>query len=135
MPSCIPLTALLALRALPISAACTAARLRSKQTITAAVALSCCSHACHNPLRLLLLRLIPQRLVQKKRWMSEQLYLELFALGGCLPGPTSTQVSFALGTVKKGVLGKSWEPGAGSAVLTSFRCHHPAILPAFHARD
>lgn len=38
--------------------------------------------------------------------MSEQLYLELFALGGCLPGPTSTQVSFALGTVKKGVLGE-----------------------------
>lgn len=46
-----------------------------------------------------------KRLVETKRWMSEQLFLELFALGGCLPGPTSTQLSFALGAVKKGVLG------------------------------
>lgn len=41
--------------------------------------------------------------------MSEQMYLELFALGGCLPGPTSTQLSFAMGTVKKGVLGELGE--------------------------
>lgn len=35
-----------------------------------------------------------------------QVFAELFSLGQCLPGPTSTQVSFAIGTVKKGVLGE-----------------------------
>ena len=58
--------------------------------------------------------LFMQRLVEKKRWMSEQLFMELFALGGCLPGPTSTQVSFAMGTVKKGVLGESGKEWVGS---------------------
>ncbi|KAG2453749.1 hypothetical protein HYH02_001960 [Chlamydomonas schloesseri] len=43
--------------------------------------------------------------VERYKWMSEQVFAELFALGQCLPGPTSTQVSFAMGTVKKGVLG------------------------------
>ena len=37
--------------------------------------------------------------------MSASVYLELLALSQCLPGPTSTQVSFALGVVQKGVLG------------------------------
>ncbi len=42
----------------------------------------------------------------KLRWMSHAVYMELFALGSCLPGPTSTQVSFAIGTVRQGVSGK-----------------------------
>jgi len=46
--------------------------------------------------------LLLQRFVDKLRWMSESVYMELFALGQCMPGPTSTQVSFAIGTVKKG---------------------------------
>lgn len=37
--------------------------------------------------------------------MSEEVYGELFALGQFMPGPTSTQVSFAIGIVKKGVTG------------------------------
>lgn len=49
--------------------------------------------------------LFQKRLVEKKKWMSDNLFMELFSLAGCLPGPTSTQVSFSLGTVKKGVLG------------------------------
>lgn len=47
-----------------------------------------------------------QRLVNKLRWMSEEVYGELFALGQFMPGPTSTQVSFAIGIVKKGVTGE-----------------------------
>ncbi|KXZ42994.1 hypothetical protein GPECTOR_108g189 [Gonium pectorale] len=43
--------------------------------------------------------------VERYKWMSMQVFAELFSLGQCLPGPTSTQVSFAIGTVKKGVLG------------------------------
>lgn len=49
--------------------------------------------------------LFEKRLVDKMRWMSHAVYMELFALGSCLPGPTSTQVSFAIGTIRKGVLG------------------------------
>lgn len=37
--------------------------------------------------------------------MSPQVFAELFALGSCLPGPTSTQVSFAIGAVKRGLGG------------------------------
>ncbi|CAK0787139.1 hypothetical protein CVIRNUC_010355 [Coccomyxa viridis] len=43
--------------------------------------------------------------VERLKWMSASVYLELLALSQCLPGPTSTQVSFALGVVQKGVLG------------------------------
>lgn len=46
-----------------------------------------------------------QRLVDRLNWMSHEVYGELFALGQCMPGPTSTQVSFALGLIKKGVRG------------------------------
>ncbi len=38
--------------------------------------------------------------------MSDEVYGELFALGQCMPGPTSTQVSFAIGVIKKGVSGE-----------------------------
>ena len=43
--------------------------------------------------------------MERLKWMSASVYLELLALSQCLPGPTSTQVSFALGVVQKGVLG------------------------------
>jgi chromate transport protein ChrA len=46
-------------------------------------------------------------LVEKLQWMSDEVYGELFALGQFMPGPTSTQVSFAIGIVKKGVKGES----------------------------
>lgn len=46
-----------------------------------------------------------QRLVSKLRWMSDEVYAELFALAQCIPGPASTQVSFAVGTFKRGVPG------------------------------
>lgn len=50
--------------------------------------------------------LFQRRLVERLRWMSDEVYGELFALGQCMPGPTSTQVSFAIGVVKKGVRGE-----------------------------
>jgi len=43
--------------------------------------------------------------IEKLNWMSSSLFMELFALGQCLPGPTSTQVSFAIGLLKQGVAG------------------------------
>jgi hypothetical protein len=43
----------------------------------------------HSPNRAALFEKI---FVEKLKWMSAPLYMELFALGQCLPGPTSTQV-------------------------------------------
>jgi chromate transport protein ChrA len=37
--------------------------------------------------------------------MSDGVFVELLALGSCMPGPTSTQMSFALGVVQKGISG------------------------------
>lgn len=48
--------------------------------------------------------------------MSEEVYGELFALGQFMPGPTSTQVSFAIGIVKKGVRGENATPSPSAAV-------------------
>lgn len=56
-----------------------------------------------------------RRLVDKLKWMSTAVFVELFALGQCLPGPTSTQVSFALGMVKKG-----WPGGLLSGALFQY---------------
>ena len=43
--------------------------------------------------------------MEKHCWITSTVFLELLALSQCLPGPTSTQVSFALGVVQKGVSG------------------------------
>lgn len=43
--------------------------------------------------------------VDGKRWISSTIFAELLSLGQCLPGPTSTQVSFALGVTQRGVSG------------------------------
>jgi chromate transport protein ChrA len=37
--------------------------------------------------------------------MSDGVFVELLALGTCMPGPTSTQMSFAIGVVQKGISG------------------------------
>lgn len=63
-----------------------------------------CADLCAAPSASNLLLL--QRLVDRLRWMSDEVYGELFALGQCMPGPTSTQVSFAIGVIKKGVSGE-----------------------------
>lgn len=44
-------------------------------------------------------------LVTKRRWVDEARYAELVALCQLLPGPTSSQVGFALGLQRGGVLG------------------------------
>lgn len=43
--------------------------------------------------------------VDSVHWMTEGMFVELFALCQCLPGPSSTQMSFAIGTTKKAILG------------------------------
>lgn len=65
------------------------------------------AHPSYDPLLLPILPpgLFQRYFVERLKWCSLEVFTELFALGQCLPGPTSTQVSFAIGTVKKGVLG------------------------------
>jgi len=46
-----------------------------------------------------------ERLVVRRRWISEQGYAELVALAQFLPGPASSQVGFALGLHRAGVFG------------------------------
>lgn len=43
--------------------------------------------------------------VDRLRWCSYLVFTELLMLGQCMPGPTSTQMGFALGVLKKGLLG------------------------------
>merc|ERR1719230_1940687 len=43
--------------------------------------------------------------VEKYQWMSNDRFAELFAMANCLPGPSSTQVAFAIGITQQGVLG------------------------------
>ncbi|KAK3257582.1 hypothetical protein CYMTET_33339, partial [Cymbomonas tetramitiformis] len=49
--------------------------------------------------------LFEKEFVEKKKWMSQSVFLELLALGQCIPGPTSTQMSFAMGVIQKGIPG------------------------------
>ena len=46
-----------------------------------------------------------QVLVERLRWLSSGVFLELLALCQCLPGPSSTQLSFALGITQQGAAG------------------------------
>ena len=39
--------------------------------------------------------------MDRLHWFSNEVYAEVFALAQCMPGPSSTQVSFAAGILKK----------------------------------
>lgn len=49
--------------------------------------------------------LFQKTFVERLGWMSADVFTELFAVCQCMPGPSSTQMSFALGTTKQGVAG------------------------------
>jgi chromate transporter len=62
-----------------------------------------------------------ERLVVRRRWISEQGYAELVALAQFLPGPASSQVGFALGVHRAGLLG-------GLAAFVAFTLPSAALL-------
>jgi len=68
--------------------------------------------------------------VEQLGWMSPEIFTELFAVCQCLPGPSSTQLSFALGTTKKGLLGGLLSgmlfqyPGAIIMTVFGLTAHH-----------
>ena len=49
--------------------------------------------------------LLQERFVARRRWLDEERFVELLGLGQGLPGPTSTQMVVAVGTVRAGPLG------------------------------
>ena len=63
-------------------------------------------------------------LVTRRRWISEAGYADLVALCQFLPGPASSQVGFALGTMRAGPLG-------GLAAWAGFTLPSALLLMAF----
>lgn len=63
------------------------------------------------------------------RWLSNERFMELFAMANCLPGPSSTQVAFAIGVTQGGILGGLLSgfmfltPGAVFLTLLGFCAH------------
>ncbi|CEM39786.1 unnamed protein product [Vitrella brassicaformis CCMP3155] len=51
------------------------------------------------------LGMFEREFVERRGWLSMEVFTEMIALGQCLPGPTSTQIAFALGTTQEGLLG------------------------------
>ena len=49
--------------------------------------------------------LLQDRFVFRRHWLDEQRFAELLGMGQGLPGPTSTQMVVAVGTVRAGPLG------------------------------
>ena len=51
-----------------------------------------------------------QEFVERRKWISEQVFADLVALCNFLPGPTSSQVSYSIGMTRGGILGAlcSW---------------------------
>ncbi len=49
--------------------------------------------------------LLQERFVARRRWLDEERFVELLGLGQGLPGPTSTQMVVAVGTVRAGPMG------------------------------
>ncbi len=65
-------------------------------------------------------------LVQRRRWLSEQAYVELVGVCQFLPGPTSSQTGFALGLLRAG-------PWGGLAAWAGFTLPSAVLLVVFAA--
>mmetsp|Transcript_42378 Transcript_42378/g.95628 ORF Transcript_42378/g.95628 Transcript_42378/m.95628 type:complete len:492 (-) Transcript_42378:5-1480(-) len=74
--------------------------------------------------------LFQKTFVERLNWMSPEVFTELFAVCQCMPGPSSTQMSFALGTTKQGVAGGLLSgilfqyPGAVMMTIFGLTAHH-----------
>ncbi|RMG52284.1 MAG: chromate transporter, partial [Chloroflexi bacterium] len=63
-------------------------------------------------------------LVERRRWLDEAMYADLIALCQFLPGPASSQVGIAIGTIRAGLLG-------GLAAWLGFTLPSALIMIAF----
>jgi chromate transporter len=65
-----------------------------------------------------------REIVERRQWVSEDIYAELIAIAHALPGPGSSQVGFALGLLRAGWLG-------GLAAWTGFTLPSALLMLAF----
>eukprot|EP00486_Rosalina_sp_Unknown_P004266 CAMPEP_0201570524 /NCGR_PEP_ID=MMETSP0190_2-20130828/12826_1 /ASSEMBLY_ACC=CAM_ASM_000263 /TAXON_ID=37353 /ORGANISM="Rosalina sp." /LENGTH=188 /DNA_ID=CAMNT_0047994147 /DNA_START=20 /DNA_END=583 /DNA_ORIENTATION=+ len=49
--------------------------------------------------------ILHERFVERKKWLDDERFLELLAVGQGLPGPTSTQMVISCGAYRGGILG------------------------------
>jgi chromate transport protein ChrA len=52
--------------------------------------------------------LLHDRFVVQRKWLSETLFVELFAIGSALPGPASTQLAFSVALMRDGIIPAIW---------------------------
>ena len=52
--------------------------------------------------------LLHDRFVVQRKWLSETLFVELFAIGSALPGPASTQLAFSVALMREGIIAALW---------------------------
>jgi chromate transport protein ChrA len=52
--------------------------------------------------------LLHDRFVVQRKWLSETLFVELFAIGSALPGPASTQLAFSVALMREGIIPALW---------------------------
>jgi chromate transporter len=70
-----------------------------------------------------------QEFVERRKWLSEQIFADLVALCNFLPGPTSSQVSYSIGMTRGGIPGAlcSWGaftlPSAIIMLLAAYGIH------------
>src|SRR6201998_4021974 len=55
-----------------------------------------------------------QEFVERRKWISEQVFADLVALCNFLPGPTSSQVSYSIGMARGGLASGLRSSGAGT---------------------
>ena len=67
-----------------------------------------------------------EEFVSRRRWLDEQTYADLVALGQFLPGPASSQVGFAIGTLLGGRIG-------GIAAWVAFTLPSAVLMALFAA--
>src|SRR6201981_742205 len=67
-----------------------------------------------------------QEFVERRKWITEQVFADLVALCNFLPGPTSSQVSYSIGMTRGGILGALCSWGAftlPSAIIMLFAAY------------
>jgi chromate transporter len=70
-----------------------------------------------------------QEFVERRKWLTEQIFADLVALGNFLPGPTSSQVSYSIGMTRGGIPGAlcAWGaftlPSAMIMLLAAYGIH------------
>jgi chromate transport protein ChrA len=52
--------------------------------------------------------LLHDRFVVQRKWLSETLFVELFAIGSALPGPASTQLAYSVALMRDGLIPAIW---------------------------